>query len=354
VIKMLDTMISQISGPDQKAMQKAQDHLNQLTKPPGSLGRLEALTIQLAGITGNYQAAFPDKRVVVMAADHGVVDEGVSAFPKEVTEQMIYNFLGGGAAINVMTRQACAQVVCVDIGVAADLDAADGLVHRKVAYGSHNMRREPSIPREQVIQAMEEGVQVALELIEDGATLLATGEMGIGNTTASSAILAALTGRSVAEVVGRGTGIEVKAMAHKVQVIEESLRLHQPDPNDVYDVLHKVGGLEICGLAGLILGAASKSIPVVVDGFISTVAALCAVRICPHVRSYLVASHQSEEPGHRLVLAEMGLQPILHCEMRLGEGTGAALVFPTIDTIQAIMREMATFATAGVSGKVEA
>lgn len=351
---MLDTVISQISKPNQMAMQQARDHLQQLTKPPGSLGRLEELTVQLAGITGNYQATFPDKRVVVMAADHGVVEEGVSAFPQEVTAQMVYNFLQGGAAINVIARQAGAQVICVDLGVAADLNAVDGLFQKKVAYGSKNMRREPAMTMEQVREAIEVGVQTAFGLIENGANLLATGEMGIGNTTASSAVLAALTGRPVSEVVGRGTGITNEALDHKIRVIDESLQLHHPDIQDVYNVLHKVGGLELCGLAGLILGAAAKSIPVVIDGFISTVAAYCAVKMCPNAKYYLVASHQSEEPGHRLVLSELGLQPILYGEMRLGEGTGAALLFPTIDTIQAIMKEMATFTTAGVSGKVEA
>ena len=348
---MLDTVISQVSLPDRNAMQRARDHLQQLTKPPGSLGRLEDLTVQLAGITRDHLSVFPDKRVVVMAADHGVVAEGVSAFPQEVTEQMVYNFLQGGAAINVIARQAGAQVVCVDLGVAAVLKEASGLLQKKVAFGSNNMRREPAMSLEQVKQAIEVGMQTAFELSEEGASLLATGEMGIGNTTASSAVLAALTGLPVSEVVGRGTGITDQALDHKIRVIEESIQLHRPDPQDAYDVLYKVGGLELCGLAGLILGAAAKSIPVVLDGFISTVAAYGAVKMCPNARHYLIASHQSEEPGHRLVLAELELQPILYGGMRLGEGTGAVLLFPTIDTIQAIMREMATFASAGISGK---
>lgn len=350
---MLDKVISQISEPDQNAMQRARDHLQQLTKPPGSLGRLEDLTIRLAGITGDPQSTFPDKRVVVMAADHGVVEEGISAFPKEVTGQMVYNFLQGGAAINVMTRQAGARVVCVDIGVAADLKEANGLLRKKVGYGSKNMRREPALTLEQVRLAIEVGIETAFELIENGASLLATGEMGIGNTTASSAVLAALTGKAVSAVVGRGTGITDAVLGHKIRVIEESLQLQQPKSDDVYDVLQKVGGIELCGLAGLILGAAEKSIPIVIDGFISTVAAYCAVKMCPNARHYLIASHQSEEPGHRLVLSELELQPILYGDMRLGEGTGAALLFPTIDTIQAIMREMSTFTSAGVSGKAE-
>ncbi|RKD24939.1 nicotinate-nucleotide--dimethylbenzimidazole phosphoribosyltransferase [Ammoniphilus oxalaticus] len=348
---MLEKVIEQINERNAEAMRQAEQHLDQLTKPPGSLGKLELLTIQLAGITGDNQTTFSDKRIVLMAADHGVAKEGVSAFPQEVTEQMVYNFLRGGAAINVIAKQTGAQVVCVDIGVAADFGDTAGLVHKKVAYGSNNMRREPALSREQARQALLVGIELAFELIADGADLLATGEMGIANTTTSSAVLVALTGAPVMETVGQGTGVTTEGIAHKARVIEESIALHQPNPQDVYDTLHKVGGLELCGLAGLILGAASKSVPIVIDGFISTVAALCAARICPNTKQYMIASHRSAEPGHDLALSELGLSPIIDGQMRLGEGTGAALLFPMIDSIQAIMREMATFASAGVSGK---
>lgn len=348
---MIEHVISQISGLDVDAMRRAEKHLTRLTKPPGSLGRLEALAIQLAGISGDPQATFPDKRVVVMAADHGVVKEGVSAYPQEVTAQMVRNFLEGGAAINVLARQAGARVVCVDIGVAADLEGVAGLVSKKIAWGTNNMRQEPALSPDLVERAVETGAQVAFELAEDGVDLLATGEMGIGNTTASSATLAALTGKPVSDVVGFGTGIEEEQWRRKVRVIEESLDRWRPNPGDVVDVLSKVGGLELCGLAGLILGAAAKSIPIVIDGFISTVAALCAVRVCPAAQPYLIASHRSAEPGHAVALAELGLEPMLNADMRLGEGTGAALLFPIIDATQAIMREMATFSSAGVSGK---
>ncbi len=350
---MLHDIISQIQPLDENAMQQTQSRLNQLTKPQGSLGRLEELAVQLAGITGDMQREYADKRVVVMAADHGVVAEGVSAFPQAVTEQMVLNFLAGGAAVNVMAGQAGAKVVCVDVGVAADLSRADGLVDKKIALGTRNMLREPAMTREQAIRSLEAGIEAALEQIKAGADLLATGEMGIGNTTASSAMLAAYSGRPPEEVAGRGTGIADAALQHKMNVIQQALLFHRPDANDPIDVLHKVGGFEIGAMAGLILGAASRRTPVLIDGFISTVAALCAVRLAPQAKSYLIPSHLSEEPGHRIALQQLGLSPMLQMNMRLGEGTGAALLFPMIDTAQRIMRDMATFQQAGVSERSE-
>jgi nicotinate-nucleotide--dimethylbenzimidazole phosphoribosyltransferase len=350
---LLHEVISQIQPLNEKAMEKAQAHLDQLTKPQGSLGRLEELSLQIAGITGDPKKVLADKRSIIMAADHGVVAEGVSAFPQEVTKQMVFNFLQGGAAISVITRQGGARVTCVDVGVAADLPQLEGLVHKKVAYGTKNMCQEPAMTREQVLAAIEAGIEVAFQQIEDGATLLATGEMGIGNTTASSAVLAVLASCAVEEVVGKGTGIHQEALQHKTKVIQQALSLHQPDANDPLDVLQKVGGFELCALAGLVLGSAARRVPIIVDGFITTVAVLCAVRLCPQARDYLIPSHLSEEPGHRIALAQLGLKPMLHMNMRLGEGSGAALLFPMIDTAQRIMQEMATFAEAGVSEKSE-
>mgnify|MGYP005840872231 CR=1 FL=1 len=348
---MVKDTISKVEALNEKAQAKAVLHLNQLTKPQGSLGRLEELSIQLAGITGDYQSQFRDKRVVVMAADHGVVEEGVSSFSKEVTKQMVLNFLSGGAAINVIARQAGAKVTCVDVGVESDLSDLQGLVHKKVAFGTKNMAQESAMTKEEVVAALENGIEVAEMEIADGANLLATGEMGIGNTTASSAVLAALCSVSVDQVVGRGTGITNTALTNKIHVIEQALNLHQPHSDDAIDVLQKVGGLEICALAGLIIGSASRKVPIIIDGFISTVAALCAYRLCPEVRSYLIPSHLSEEPGHFIALNELELEPMLKMNMRLGEGSGAALMFPLIDTAQQIMREMATFEKAGVSSR---
>jgi nicotinate-nucleotide--dimethylbenzimidazole phosphoribosyltransferase len=350
---MLQEVINSIQPLIEKAMEEAQAHLDQLTKPQGSLGRLEELSLQIAGITGEPKKVLADKRSVIMAADHGVVAEGVSAFPQEVTQQMVFNFLQGGAAINVITRQGNAKVTCVDVGIAAELPHLEGLVRKKIAYGTKNMCQEPAMTREQAIAAIEAGIEVAFQQIEEGATLLATGEMGIGNTTASSAVLAALVSCAVEEVVGKGTGIQEEALQHKTNVIKRALALHQPDAKDPLGVLQKVGGLELCALAGLALGCAAKRVPIVVDGFITTVAVLCAIRLCPQVKDYVIPSHLSEEPGHRIALSAAGLKPMLHMNMRLGEGSGAALLFPIIDTAQRIMQEMATFAQAGVSEKNE-
>ncbi|WP_028986396.1 nicotinate-nucleotide--dimethylbenzimidazole phosphoribosyltransferase [Thermicanus aegyptius] len=346
----IEGAIAQIPDLNREAMELVAAHLDQLTKPPGSLGKLEEIAIRLAGMTGMERPEFPDKRIIIMAADHGIAAEGVSAFPQEVTRQMVVNFLHGGAAINVISRQVGAQVICVDVGVAAEL-SLPGLVQKKIAFGTKNFLREQAMSEEEAVQAVWAGIEVAHWAADSGANLLATGEMGIGNTTASSALLAALTGLPVKEVIGAGTGVSQGRLRHKEHVIETALRLHQPDPQDPFDVLRKVGGLEIAALAGLIIGAAGRRIPVVVDGFISTVAALIAVRMAPKAKPFLLASHLSQEPGHAVALRHLGLDPIFQMEMRLGEGTGAALLFPVIDTVMHILREMATFASAGVAEK---
>lgn len=327
-----------------------------LTKPPGSLGRLEELSIQLAAITGQLRPPVARKAVIVMAGDHGVTVEGVSAYPVEVTPQMVSNFLHGGAAINVLARQAGARVVVVDVGVVADIEAvatlpATSLLRRKIARGTSNMTRGPAMTRAQAEAAIAEGVDVVNAEIANGLDLAATGDMGIGNTTASAAIVAALTGAPVARVTGRGTGVDDAGLARKVAAIKRALSVNQPDRRDALDVLSKVGGLEIAGLVGVILGAAAHRIPVVMDGFISSAAALVAVGLAPEVKPYLIAAHQSVEIGHRVALEHLGLHPLLDLNLRLGEGTGAALAFHLIEAAARILNEMATFAEAGVSEK---
>jgi nicotinate-nucleotide--dimethylbenzimidazole phosphoribosyltransferase len=335
---------------DLSSAQKAAERQNNLTKPAKSLGRLEEISIQLAGMKADPLPKVDRKAVIVMAADHGVALEGVSAYPPEVTPQMVLNFLHGGAAINVLARQAGASVAIVDIGVASDFDpSASGLMRRKVAHGTRNMAKGPAMTRVEAEKAIAEGMDVLAQVAESGLDLVATGDMGIGNTTPSSAIVALMTGLPVVSVTGRGTGVDDAGLAHKVQIIEQAIALNQPDPKDALDVLCKVGGLEIAGLAGVMIAAAARRIPVVVDGFISTAAAMIAVGLVPDVRNYLFSAHQSVEIGHQAMLNHLGLTPLLDLNLRLGEGTGAALAFHLIEASARILREMATFTEAGVS-----
>jgi nicotinate-nucleotide--dimethylbenzimidazole phosphoribosyltransferase len=322
-----------------------------LTKPAGSLGQLEDLSIQLAAITGQLRPALANKAVIIMAGDHGVAAEGVSAFPSEVTPQMVLNFVQGGAAINVLARQANARVVVVDIGVASDLVPQPGLIIRKVARGTQNMTVLPAMTRAQAEEAIAVGLRVVEQEIAKGLDLIATGDMGIGNTTPSAAIVATITGRPVAEVTGRGTGVDDAGLARKITTIEHALELHQPDRNDAIDILSKVGGFEIAGLAGIMIGGAAQRRPVVIDGFISGAAALIAAELVPAVKPYLIAAHQSVEIGHRVMLSHLGLKPLLNLNLRLGEGTGAALAFHLVEAAVHLLNEMATFAEAGVSNK---
>jgi nicotinate-nucleotide--dimethylbenzimidazole phosphoribosyltransferase len=341
-----------IPSIDTVSAQKAEERQGMLTKPAKSLGRLEEISIQLAGMTANPMPNVDRKAVIVMAADHGVAMEGVSAFPSEVTPQMVLTFLHGGAAINVLARQAGASVTIVDIGVASDFDPAlPGLLHRKVARGTRNLAKGPAMTRAEAEKALSEGMDVLAQVAEKGLDLVATGDMGIGNTTPSSAIVAVMTGLPIASVTGRGTGVDDAGLAHKVKIIEQAIALNQPDPNDALDVLCKVGGLEIAGLAGVMIAAAARRIPVVVDGFISTAAAMIAVGLVPDVRNYLFSAHQSVEIGHQAMLKHLGLTPLIDLNLRLGEGTGAALAFHLIEASARILREMATFAEAGVSGQ---
>ena len=347
----IEEIIKEIKPLDEAAMQSARARQDTLTKPRGSLGRLEELSIQLAGMKADPLPVVERKAVIVMAADHGVAREGVSAYPPEVTAQMVLNFLRGGAAINVLARQAGARVTVVDIGVAVEFEAAPGLIRRKVMCGTRNQAQGPAMTRAEAEQALQVGVDVLNEEAARGLDIVATGDMGIGNTTPSSAIAAALTGLPVAQVVGRGTGIDDQGLERKTKIIEQALSVNHPDANDAMDVLHKVGGLEIAGLAGAMIAAANRRIPVVVDGFISTAAAMIAVGLAPRVRDYLIAAHQSVEIGHQAMLRHLDLAPLLDLNLRLGEGTGAALAFHLVEASTRILREMATFGEAGVSDK---
>jgi nicotinate-nucleotide--dimethylbenzimidazole phosphoribosyltransferase len=337
---------------DIDAAKKAEARQNKLTKPAGSLGRLEEISIQLAGMKADPCPKVDRKAVIVMAADHGVALEGVSAFPAEVTPQMVLNFLQGGAAINVLARQAGAGVTIVDIGVASDFDPSlPGLLHRKIAHGTRNMAKGPAMTVAEAEKAIATGIDVLTQVAEKGLDLIATGDMGIGNTTPSSAIVAVMTGLPVAKVTGRGTGVDDAGLAHKIKIIEQAIALNKPDPNNALDVLCKVGGLEIAGLAGVMIAAATRRIPIVVDGFISTAAAMISVGLVPDVRNYLFGSHKSVEIGHQFMHKHLGLVPLIDLNLRLGEGTGAVLAFHLIEAASRILREMATFAEAGVSDK---
>jgi nicotinate-nucleotide--dimethylbenzimidazole phosphoribosyltransferase len=347
----LEQLISRIPPLDQSAASAARARQNLLTKPQGSLGRLESLSIQLAGITGEPQPRIRDKVIVTMAGDHGVVAEGVSAYPQEVTPQMVANFLRGGAAINVLARHVGARVVVVDMGVASDLESQPGLVDKKVGRGTNNIARGPAMSREQATQALLAGAEVVEAELSQGLDILGTGDMGIGNTTPSAAIAAAITGRSPAEIVGRGTGVDDAGLTRKIAAVQRALMTNRPDPADPLDVLAKVGGFEIGGLAGAMLAAAAHRRPVVVDGFISTAAAMIAVGLAPEARSYLIPAHRSQELGHHIMLAWLGLRPLLDLDLRLGEGTGAAIGISLAEAACKILSEMATFAEAGVADK---
>ncbi|HET7769887.1 MAG TPA: nicotinate-nucleotide--dimethylbenzimidazole phosphoribosyltransferase [Chloroflexota bacterium] len=349
--------IAAIGPLDEAAMAAARGHQDHLTKPPGSLGRLEELAIRLAGIAGMPQPRIARKVVIVCAADHGVTAEGVSAYPAAVTAQMVLNFVRGGAAINVLARRAGADVVIADLGVDHDFSPELPIMHAKVGRGTANMAAGPAMTREAAVRAVTVGIelvepQASKSASEGGLLVVGTGEMGIGNTTASSAIVAALTGTPVAEVTGRGTGIDDGTWRNKVATIERALAVNAPEPNDALDVLAKVGGYEIGGLVGVILGTAGRRGAVVIDGFISGAAALLAATLCPPVRENLFAAHRSVEVGHRVVLERLGLEPLLDLQLRLGEGTGAALAMHLLDDALAIHSEMATFEDAGVSGAV--
>jgi nicotinate-nucleotide--dimethylbenzimidazole phosphoribosyltransferase len=357
----LDGLGAEIAPADESAMAEASAHLDRLTKPPGSLGELETIAMRLAGIRGRLVTDITRPAVIVFAADHGVAVRGVSAYPPEVTAQMVANFAAGGAAINVLARAAGADLVVIDIGVAggdpgalatASPRSSSGarLIRTRVASGTQDFTSGPAMTRAEALAAIDIGRVAVANLIDEGADLIAIGEMGIGNSTAASAIAAALTGAPVRAVTGRGTGVDDPGLERKIAVIEAALILHRPDPQDPIGVLAAVGGLEIAGLVGAILVAAAARVPIVLDGFITGAAALVATAIAPNLPDRLLAAHRSVEPGHAIVLDRLGLRPILELDLRLGEGSGAALAIPIIRAAARICGEMATFEQAGVSG----
>jgi nicotinate-nucleotide--dimethylbenzimidazole phosphoribosyltransferase len=347
---LISETCARIQPLDEGAMAAAQRHQDLLTKPQGSMGRLETLSVQLAGILRDPLPRVERKAVIVLAGDHGIAAEGVSAYPSEVTAQMVLNFLGGGAAVNVLAQQAGARVTVVDVAVAADLPEHPQLKKRKIAKGTANFLRGPAMSREQAAAAVATGIQVIEEEVAQGLDLVATGEMGIGNTTPASAITAVYTGLPVAQVTGRGTGVDDTGLDRKVEAIKQALDLHHPDPSDPLGVLATVGGYEMGAIAGVCLGAAAQRKPTIVDGFISAAGALLAVALCPAVRPYLIASHLSVERGHGPLWQALGLRPLLDMDLRLGEGTGAVLAMHLVEAACRLLSEMATFADAGVSG----
>jgi nicotinate-nucleotide--dimethylbenzimidazole phosphoribosyltransferase len=350
-MQLIEKTVKTIEPQDQAWRGKATERLEQLTMPHWALGRLMDLAQDLAGMTQSIKPDFSNKTIVTMAGDHGVTAEGVSSFPSEVTVQMVHNFVNGGAGINALAKLNNVKVVVVDMGVAGDLSnlvESGKIVSKRIADGTDNMAKGPAMSREQAIAAIEAGIEVALEL---GKTtdIFGTGDMGIGNTTPSTAIVSTLTDATVAELTGRGTGIEDQQLENKIKVIEAALKLNAPDASDGIDVLSKVGGFEIGGIAGLILGAASLRKPVVVDGFISTAGALIAQSLAPVCTDYIIAAHNSVEPGHKVMLGKLGKQALLDLNLRLGEGTGAALAMNIVDAAVSVLTEVATFEEAHVS-----
>ena len=340
----LETLLASVAPPDAAAMSAAEKRQAQLAKPPGSLGRLEALSVQLAGITGRVRNEIREKHLLVFAADNGVVAEGVSSAPQSVTLQQTVNLTRARTGASVLCRHfGCGITVC-DVGVNADI-AEPAVLNRKIAYGTGNIARGPAMTREQALTAIFTGAELAQATAAD---VLGVGEMGIGNTTTSSAVLAALLDAGVETVTGRGGGVTDDGFRRKKDAIRRALAVNRPDKNDVVDVLAKVGGFDLAAMCGAFLGAAASRRPVVVDGFISAVAALCAVRLCPNVRAYLIPSHASYEIGYRLAMEAMELQPMLLLEMRLGEGSGCPLAFEILCAACAVMNDMATFDQAGI------
>ncbi len=355
----LDRAVATIGPLDAAAMNAARSHLDRLTKPPGSLGRLEELAVLLAGIVSLPDPSVDKRHIVIAAADHGVVVQGVSAYPSAVTAQMVANFVAGGAAINTLALAVGAGLTVVDVGVAnppsateRDPERGGQLITTRVRDGTSDISVGPAMTRDEAMQAIGVGLRVADELHAGGINLLGVGEMGIGNTTAAAAVVAALTGEPPARVTGRGTGIADDVWQRKIAVIERALAVNEPDPADPVGVLTAVGGLEIAALVGVVVGAVARGVPVVLDGFITGAAALVAVRIQPALAQRLIASHRSPEPGHAIVLDRLRLRPLLELDLRLGEGTGAALAFGLIDAACRIRDEMAMFEDAGVAGPV--
>jgi nicotinate-nucleotide--dimethylbenzimidazole phosphoribosyltransferase len=345
----INAIKKQIIPVDIIKIKRAQERLDALTKPKGSLGRLEELAKQICAITGKENPQLANKVIFTLAADHGVTDEGVSVYPREVTAQMVYNFLSGGAGINVLANHVGARVVIVDMGVAVNLKLDPRLVIKKINYGTKNIAKGPAMSRKEAVDSIYAGIEIFEDEFKRGIDIAGTGDMGIGNTTASSAITAVFTKKPIEEITGKGTGLDDKGLKNKIDIIRKSISLNKPDSSDPIDVLSKVGGFEIGGLAGIILAAASKKIPVVIDGFISGAAALIAFHLEPKVKEYLVAAHNSVEKGHKVILQHIGIEPLFNLDLRLGEGTGAALGIGLADAAIKILTQMATFKSANVS-----
>lgn len=350
--KKIKETIQKITPISFKLTEKAQKRLDNLTKPQGSLGRLEDFACQIVGISGNLNPEIKRKVILVMAGDHGVAQERVSAFPQEVTFQMVSNFIRGGAGINVLARHIGADVLVVDMGVAKDFASEKGLIIKKIAYGTKNIAQGPAMSRDEAERAIIAGIEVFEdELSRKGIDIVGLGEMGIANTTPSSAIVACLTKSKVEEVTGQGTGINEDQLKNKIRVIKQAIEINHPDPEDGLDVLSKIGGFEIGGLVGCILAAAAHRVPIVIDGFISCASALIAIKLAPLVKDYIFASHNSVEKGHKIALKYIGKVPMFDLSMRLGEGTGAALGISFIEAGVKILTQMATFTDAGVENK---
>jgi nicotinate-nucleotide--dimethylbenzimidazole phosphoribosyltransferase len=349
MVDFLQNTIRMIKPLDKKCIGAACSRQDNLTKPKDSLGRLENLSIQIAGIQNKPIPQIKNKAIIIMAGDHGVVAEKVGNWPQAVTGQMVLNFLNGGAGINVLARQINARVIVVDMGIASNLLSHTSLLACKIEHGTKNIKLGPAMSEEQAVKSIVTGIQIVTKEIDKGLDIVGTGDMGIGNTTASSAICAAITGHSAKEVTGRGTGITDEQLAYKISIVEQALKINCPDATNPIGILSKLGGFEIGGLAGVMLGAAANKIPVVIDGFISGAAALIATGLAPDLKEYLIPAHVSAEKGHRLLLRYLRLNPLLDLDMRLGEGTGAALGIFLAESSVRILNEMATFNEAGVS-----
>lgn len=343
-------LIDTVQPADMSAEERAWVRLDSLTKPRRSLGRLEEIAAAVARIQGTEHPSVERKAILLMAGDHGVAVEGVSSYPQSVTLQMVANFATGGAAINQIARSVDAELRLYDVGVAGDTSGLGGVYQIKVAEGTENMRHGPALSTVQAVEAVLSGAEAASAAVSDGVTLLGTGEMGIGNTTAAAALTAAYTGVSPERVVGPGTGLDEAGVAHKTTVVRDALARNVAPGTDALGILASVGGAEIAGLAGVMIGGAALRACVLVDGFISGAAALAAVALCPACRDYLLASHRSLEPGHSIQLEHLGMRPVLDLDLRLGEGTGAALAMALVDAACRMLSGMATFDEAGVSG----
>lgn len=347
--ELLATTIAKIAELDGQLMEMAGNRQLQLAKPVNALGRLERLSIRLAGITHQLRPTLSPRTVIICAGDHGITAEGVSAYRSEVTAQMVRNFLTGGGAINVLARQCGINVVVVDVGVAGDLPEHPRLRDYKLAQGTNNFAQQPAMSRQQAVASIEAGIRVASEEIAHGARLLLTGDMGIGNTTPSAAIAAVVTDLPVSQVTGMGTGVGILGWRRKCEVIERALALHLPDANDPIDLLSKVGGFEIGAIAGIIIAAAAARVPVVLDGLITAAGAAIAAMLCPATKSFMIAGHRSVEPGHGALLDHLDLLPVLELDLALGEGTGAALALSVLEAAVATLNEMATFDEAQIT-----